>query len=227
MGILLAHHTWSLGGNVTTIEGWEIERHETLVRRARAKGGYLDGPDGTRVRIKKQQFPYDIGIYQNVGQGMGGTLFLWLWPFTATPSNEAGFDFETNGFEDANLTWPPPDPDRMTRSNIQISCIGATLDDDSSTDPDRMTAFHQRQVEDLRRLRCNPSALRSRQPVSSRRNSEQKKSATTSTGFEESSHSRNVWRNSEGETLGDFGVEEDIENDENVPLVELLRRRHR
>ena len=105
MGILLAHHTWSLGGNVTTIEGWEIERHETLVRRARAKGGYLDGPDGTRVRIKKQQFPYDIGIYQNVGQGMGGTLFLWLWPFTATPSNEAGFDFETNGFE-GNMLIP-------------------------------------------------------------------------------------------------------------------------
>lgn len=78
---------------------WEVERHESLVRRARVHGGYLDGPDGMKVRMKKQEFPYDIGIYQNMRQGMGGTLLTWLWPFTATPPNESGLEFETNGFE--------------------------------------------------------------------------------------------------------------------------------
>ena len=99
LGILLARNIWCLGGNVTTIEGWEVERHEALVYRARKHGGYLDGPDGTKIRIKKQEFPYDIGIYENVKQGMGGNPLLWLWPFAATPSIDSGLDFETNGFE--------------------------------------------------------------------------------------------------------------------------------
>ena len=51
LGILLARNIWCLGGNVTTIEGWEVERHETLVYRARTHGGYLDEPKGTKIRI--------------------------------------------------------------------------------------------------------------------------------------------------------------------------------
>lgn len=58
---------------MTTIESWEIERHETLVRKARSHGGYLDGPGGARIWIQKQEFPYDIGIWKNIAQGMGGT----------------------------------------------------------------------------------------------------------------------------------------------------------
>lgn len=72
--ILLVRTLWSLAFNITTIESWEIERHETLVRRARVLGGYLDGPGGVRVRIKKQEFPYDIGIFANIKQGMGGSI---------------------------------------------------------------------------------------------------------------------------------------------------------
>ena len=71
--ILLVRTLWSLGANTTTIESWEIERHATLVRRARVLGGYLDGPGGVRVHIKHQEFPYDIGIWANIKQGMGGS----------------------------------------------------------------------------------------------------------------------------------------------------------
>jgi len=99
LAILLARNIWCLGGNVTTIEGWEIERHETLVYRARKLGGYLNGPDGMRLRLQKQEFPYDIGIYQNIRQGMGSNPLFWLWPFASTPSNQSGLTFETNGFE--------------------------------------------------------------------------------------------------------------------------------
>ena len=99
LSVLLVRNIWTLGANVSTIEGWEIERHETLLRRAKVLGGYLDGPDGIKVKITRQEYPYDIGIYQNFKQGMGGSFIFWLWPFAATPSIESGLEFETNGFE--------------------------------------------------------------------------------------------------------------------------------
>lgn len=99
LAVLLIRNIYTLASNTTTIEGWEIERHDTLVRRARYHGGYLDGPDGTKIRIQRQEFPYDIGIYANMRQMMGTGLWAWLWPFAATPRNEMGLEFETNGFE--------------------------------------------------------------------------------------------------------------------------------
>ena len=81
------------------IEGWEIERHETLLRRAKALGGCLDGPDGIKVKIAKQEFPYDVGIWQNIKQGMGSSAFFWLCPLALTPPNASGLWFEVNGFE--------------------------------------------------------------------------------------------------------------------------------
>lgn len=43
------------------------------MRRARYFGGYLEGPDGSQVRIERQEYPYDVGIWENMKQGMGGT----------------------------------------------------------------------------------------------------------------------------------------------------------
>jgi palmitoyltransferase len=71
--VLLVRSLWSLVFNATTIESWEIERHETLVRRARVLGGYLEGPGGKKIPIRKQEFPYDIGIWSNIKNGMGGS----------------------------------------------------------------------------------------------------------------------------------------------------------
>lgn len=71
LSLLLIRSIWCLAVNTTTIEGWEIERHKTLVRRARYFGGYLEGPGGIQMRIQKQEFPYDIGIWKNFKQGMG------------------------------------------------------------------------------------------------------------------------------------------------------------
>ena len=99
LAILLIRNIWCLGANVTTIEGWEIERHEALVHRARKLGGYIDGPDGIRIRLQKQEFPYDIGIYENMVQGMGSNPLFWLWPFSPTPPIKFGLSFETNGLE--------------------------------------------------------------------------------------------------------------------------------
>lgn len=71
LSILWIRSVWSLFANQFTIEGWEQERHSTLLRRARVFGGWLDGPDGSRIRIRHQEYPYDIGLWSNVVQGMG------------------------------------------------------------------------------------------------------------------------------------------------------------
>lgn len=97
--VLLIRNIWVLGANVTTIEGWEIERHATLVRRAKVWGGYLDGPDGSKIRVVKHEFPYDIGIFTNIQQALGHNPLIWLWPFAATLDNKSHLRFPTNGFE--------------------------------------------------------------------------------------------------------------------------------
>ena len=56
---------------MTSIESWEMERHESLLKRARKRGGYLNGPGGTRLLLKHHEFPYDVGIFNNIAQGMG------------------------------------------------------------------------------------------------------------------------------------------------------------
>ena len=97
--VLLVRSLWSLFTNVTTIESWEIERHQTLLRRTRALGGSLEGPDGIKVRITKQEFPYDVGIWANINQGMAGGFLTWPWPFSRSPTSASGLSYEVNGFE--------------------------------------------------------------------------------------------------------------------------------
>lgn len=100
MSLLLGRTLWSLTFNITTIESWEIERHHALLRRARVLGGQLDGPDGTKVRIEHQEFPWDIGIWANICQGLGSKNPLnWLWPFAWSPKDETGLSFEHNGID--------------------------------------------------------------------------------------------------------------------------------
>ncbi|CAD6592542.1 MAG: Palmitoyltransferase [Alectoria sarmentosa] len=231
LAILLARNIWCLGGNVTTIEGWEIERHETLVHRARARGGYLDGPDGTRVNIRKQEFPYDIGILQNMRQGMGGTPLLWLWPFTATPSNESGLDFEINGFEDPSTLWPPPDPDRMPRSSNRPPFKRPFVyNEDLSAIQYNVDAFRRRQQEDLKRYDERTTTSIQRRPFQERYKNEgfrDKSLAFQTTESKDIGSGEEGWRDSEGDRLNDFGVDEDAEfyEEDEIPLAELIRTR--
>lgn len=100
LSILLLYSAYGLLMNVTTIEGWEIERHEALATRARRNGGYAYGPGGIQVRIRKQEFPYDVGFWRNVILAMGSSNPLtWFWPFASTPSVPDALDWEVNGFE--------------------------------------------------------------------------------------------------------------------------------
>jgi len=230
--IFLVRTMWSLGGNVTTIESWEIERHSRLLRRSRVLGGYLDGPNGVKIRIQKQEFPYDIGILSNIAQGMGSKNPLtWIWPFAATPST-SGLDFETNGFEDPSTSWPPPDPDRMPRFQAQRDPSEAfTYQNRQLSDYDEIEAFKRRQEEDIRRQQ-NQMEIRHRKPFHERINNHADlpgvggdEGGDTESGSESGEEG---WQDSGGNRLKDFGVEEEVEfyDEDDIPLSELLRRRN-
>jgi palmitoyltransferase len=233
--ILLIRTVWSLCGNVTTIESWEIERHGRLLRRSRVFGGYLDGPNGVKVRIQKQEFPYDIGIWRNITQGMdSGLPVKWLWPFAATPRSN-GLEFETNGFEDPSKSWPPPDPDRMPRTERHLDPNEAfTYPNKPLSNYDEMEAFKMRQREDLLR-RQNQPEIHHRKPFHERHGSsadvvlEYNNNTEYGNGVDDSASESGEegWQDSGGNRLKDYGVDEVIEfyDEDEIPLSELLRRR--
>ena len=240
LSILLVRTAWSLGGNVTTIESWEIERHSRLIRRARVFGGYLDGPNGVKVRIRKQEFPYDIGIWRNISQGMdSGFPLKWLWPFAAT-SRSSGLKFETNRFEDPSKSWPPPDPDRLLRTQYHLDSNEAfTYPGRSLSNYDEIEAFKKRQQEDQLR-RQNRSGIRQRRPFHERQGSnshfgieynqegEEEEEEEEEGNDEDASESgEEGWQDSGGNRLKDYGVDEVIEfyDEDDIPISELLRRR--
>ncbi|KIW03977.1 uncharacterized protein PV09_04810 [Verruconis gallopava] len=229
LGILFIRALWCLVVNTYTIEGWEIERHEVLLRRARTMGGYLDGPDGTKVRIVKQEFPYDIGFWNNIVQGMGtSNVLAWFWPFAASPSNESGLHYETNGFEDPSLSWPPPDPDRMPRGKVRYDPAEEAAFN-SGFSNDEIDAFRQRQQRDYARLSDYETAIRRRQKFHRRYDADDEGSVrqTLDEELSEGEEGEESWATSEGDRLADYGVDEEIEfyDEEDLPLSELLKRR--
>ncbi|KAF2730182.1 hypothetical protein EJ04DRAFT_515439 [Polyplosphaeria fusca] len=239
LSILLIRNIWCLAVNTTTIEGWEIERHRTLVRRARFFGGYLDGPDGVKMRIAHQEFPYDIGIWANFKQGMGtANVLAWFWPFAKTLGVEGGLEFETNGFEERGATWPPPDPDRLTRKmpkGFDRDAEAFTYLDEGLSNEETVAAFRERQERDAVRRR-KPFADRLEARVVKEKGGLEEDAYDAYDGYEDDEgedgeHSgEEGWRNSEGERLRDFGVDEDAEfydEEDDVPLSELIARKRK
>ncbi|KAF2622761.1 zf-DHHC-domain-containing protein [Macroventuria anomochaeta] len=237
LGILFLRNIWCLSVNTTTIEGWEIERHKTLLRRARHFGGYLSTPDGSQIRIKRQEFPYDIGIFANIAQGMGSSNPLnWLNPFAATPSLASGLSFETNDFEDASTTWPPPDPDRSYRRRVKEEGPAFTYRDAELSKEDTLAAFRARQAEDeMRRRKPFVERMEAVRDTGGddyeydHMDDASEEAEDEGRKYGEGDEGEEGWRNSEGERLKDFGVDEDAEfydeQEDHIPLSELMARR--
>ncbi|OJI97919.1 hypothetical protein ASPVEDRAFT_126250 [Aspergillus versicolor CBS 583.65] len=227
--VLLVRTLWSLGSNTTTIESWEIERHETLLRRARHFGGFLPGPGGINVRITRQEFPYDIGIWSNIKAGMGGSFNVigWFWPLARTPKRSTGLEFEENGFEDSTVSWPPPDPDRIPlppRAPQNEFAYGTA----TNTGHIDVEAFNKRKTADLKRRRAHGEVER-RKPFHARFDESASDSSDSDGGVSDhgSDNGEEAWRNSEGERLRDFGVDEEAEfyDEEDIPLAMLMQQR--
>jgi palmitoyltransferase len=235
LSVLLVTATHSLLTNMTMIESWEIERHEALVEKARYLGGYVHGPGGQRVRIQKQEFPYDIGIWKNLVQAMGGANVLaWILPFAGGPGNESGWGpWEENGFEDEGTQWPPVDPDKLPRSPLG-SQTGRGENAFIHGDGDEVQAFKERQQEDYRRwetMRANNvrvgSKLRSSAAADKFSSQGENTDEEDDEEYEEGMDGESGWTNSDGDRLRDYGVDEEAEMivEDDIPLGELLRRR--
>ncbi|ROT43634.1 zf-DHHC-domain-containing protein [Sodiomyces alkalinus F11] len=264
LGLLLfsTARGWLL--NTTSIEGWEMERHEELLRRrGRRKehwwgdedekkeeddaedededdDDYNDG--GPRERI---EFPYDLGFFENLSQAMGTrNVLAWPLPWAGNPviapteGKGVGWEWEENGFNRREGLWPPPDPEKLRTqwpARADPARDGAVLPTYASTE-EQVAAFRRRQEADLRRWRGNRSKLMAElEEVGAehddlpRRNKHDKREVKARAG----------WANSDGETLRDYGVDEETETDDqqqqqrqtteraddDVPLAELLRRR--
>jgi palmitoyltransferase len=225
LAILLVRSVYSLAINTTMIESWEIERHEALVRRSRKSGGYVYASGGQKMRVERQEFPYDIGIWRNLCQGMGtSVVFLWFLPFGPTPEIETAAEFDVNGFEDVSKVWPPPDPDKMPRPPRRLD---QDLEVRSYMSPaEEKEAFKRRQQEDFARR----GRKRTRDIVENESGNDKDEPDDYESEYEEYEEGldgEEGWTNSEGERLRDFGVDEDAEvlADDDIPLGELLRRR--
>jgi len=214
LSILLVRAVYDLAINTTMIESWEIERHESLVKRSRKSGGYVYANGGQRVRVERQEFPYDIGIWKNLCQGMGtSNVLLWFLPFGGAPGIESAISWEVNGFEDEDKPWPPPDPDKMPRTNRTLVENVDVKDYENIGD---VEAFKKRQQKDQERWARNNVD-----------GSDDNEAEEYESEYEEGLDGEEGWTNSDGDRLRDYGVDEEAEviADEDVPLGELLRRR--
>jgi palmitoyltransferase len=248
--VLLVTATWSLVTNTTMIEAWEIERHDALVYKASHQGGWVYGPGGKKVRICKQEFPYDVGMWKNLVQGMGTpNVFAWLLPFAGGPGNESGWGpWEENGFEEEGTSWPPIDPDKLPRPPPIDRNSGGFIHDGEDGE-DEVEAFRRRQEEDYKRwgtmrnhdpnviARFRSAAAAARSRNGNKSNDEDDYNEDDNGGedidgdyeseYEEGMDGEAGWTNSDGDRLRDYGVDEEAELivDEDIPLGELLRRR--
>lgn len=212
--------------NQTTIEGWELDRHEVVAARGGRDWWNITGPDGEVIRFEKTEFPYDIGFFANMAQAMGTQNFLlWFFPFAGNPKirkdpQGAGWVWEENGFNREEGMWPPPDPEKIRRA-ARAQPVGrrdfeAELRELDLSPEEHKEKFRQRQEADLKRKRRLVAELE-----------EVDDYGNTDDENELNDHALGGtagWMNSDGERLRDYGVDEETD-EESIPLGELIRRR--
>jgi len=168
-------------------------------------------------------------------------ILAWFWPFAASPSNDSGLHYETNGLEgrlsywlcrsqlteeDESIGWPPVDPDRIPRIARPYDSSQGFIYDSTENG---IEAFRKRQQEDQKRWQQNGgSAIRKRRPFHERYDADADALISVTDDESEAEDGEEGWKNSEGERLRDFGVDEETEfyDEDNVPLAKLLQRRN-
>ncbi|KOS23410.1 Palmitoyltransferase PFA4 [Escovopsis weberi] len=247
LGIILTTTLQAWACNRTTIEGWEMERHEAVLGRGGRDWWDITGPDGEKMRFERVEFPYDVGFFANMAQAMGTPNFLlWLWPLAGHPSISkdgvsTGWAWQENGFNRKEGMWPPPDPDRyrqaagaerpFARRNFEMELQAMDV-----LGPEELkAAFRERQEQDLRRRKL--MLIEELEEVDDYTTDDDDDEYDYNYEYDEDDSKKKRrkkrprgapggWTNTDGETLRDYGVDEDTEDgDENVPIAELMRRR--
>ncbi|KAF8244951.1 zf-DHHC-domain-containing protein [Wilcoxina mikolae CBS 423.85] len=226
--ILLVRTIAQAGEGYTSIETWELERHHALVRK--------------RV-VRRQVFPYDIGIWDNLVVAFGGVWFFPLWwnvfAFSPRVGEEGeggvlgGLEWKVNGFEDPDLEWPPRDPEKEERLEVLKRSGAFTIMEDSV---EFAEGIRQRLREDLLRRAEMRGRLGGKGGyatggghATAAGERESRKEDWRQGAWSEAEEDTSVeWRNSDGERLADYGVDEELEEeDEDIPLAILMQRRKR
>lgn len=232
LGIMLITTLRNWIFNQTMIEGWEIERHDAVGDRGGRDFWDILGPNGEKYQYERLEFPYDIGFFANMAQAMGtSNVLLWLWPLSGNPkiSKDArgtGWDWEENGFNRIEGLWPPLDPEKIRKKNRKWPSARRDFQEElrrAQLSPEEEKAeFKKRQQADDRRRRMLMAEL---EEVDDYDMMYEDDDDYDKVGAPED------WKNSDGERLQDFGVDEETElapdpfQDDDVPLAELLRRR--
>ncbi|KAK1767069.1 zf-DHHC-domain-containing protein [Phialemonium atrogriseum] len=256
LGLLLASTVKGWVFNTTMIEGWEIERHEAVLDRYDRGGGQGQGEGPPPVR--RVEFPYDLGLFDNMAQAMGTrNVLMWFFPLAGGPSvgptgAGAGWEWEENGFNDEEGMWPPPDPERARRAVVgwpgAASRIargdggaygggGAGFREYASPE-EAKAEFRRRQEDDLRRRGQGQRSgiiaeLEEDEEMMVGDTRDVEYEGNDYDSYEEGMDGEPGWTNSDGDRLRDYGVDEEVEDeelipldpDEDVPIAELLRRR--
>ncbi|KAI5847386.1 DHHC palmitoyltransferase-domain-containing protein [Morchella snyderi] len=217
LSILSLRSLWSAANGYTTIETWEQDRHDALV---------------ARRKVPRQEFPYDIGFWDNLCSAFGatGNVLAWCWPLARTCAvGEAlrgssadvvlagGLEWEVNGYEDVGLLWPPVDPDRLAAAGFGKPPVATVAE--GEVGDEWVEGVRRRQREDMDRRRARGETGARQEELRYPRIAER------------GGGGGGGWRNDEGESLADFGVEEEDEaeegegDDEDVPLAVLMGRK--
>jgi palmitoyltransferase len=171
-------------------------------------------------------------------------VLKWFWPFAAGPwvdpeGKGTGWEWEENGFNKRKGMWPPVDPEKARRAGVgwpgrQTEEKGWGEEYDTPEEAKR--AFEMRQREDWRRRR-GADGDRWKSGIVAELEEDDELYDVEYEGldsdFEEGMDGEPGWTNSDGDRLRDYGVDEDVEDedvvgidaDDDVPLGELLRRR--
>ncbi|ORY57165.1 DHHC palmitoyltransferase-domain-containing protein, partial [Pseudomassariella vexata] len=248
LGIMLGTTVKGWLFNTTMIEGWEIEKHEAVVERSeRGEGWWRTGDDaGTGTLqsvIDPVEFPYDVGVFENMAQAMGtNNVLLWFFPFAGGPQvapnrdgkgKGCGWEYEENGLNDREDMWPPTDPEKARNAKMwrsrkkEMEAEREHYEDGGrwATPEEQREAFRQRQEQDLRRWeRTRNQVLGELEEVDDYDVvDEAYNHSTTRASFGGPiivNEGRSGWVNEDGEQLADYGVDEDAEFDE--PDVDAL-----
>ncbi len=127
---------------------------------------------------------------------------------------------------DSGTPWPPPDPDRVPRRQYNIDDQEPFRQDAGSPQPD-VQAFRERQEKDARRFAEPAKTLTLRTPLGEQSHiitNDPRKLSQAAASRRHHTGTGPKWRDSEDNTLRDFGVDEEAEEDD-VPLAEILARK--
>lgn len=225
MAVLFLRTVFSAALGCTAIESWEQERHDSLLRR--------------RIVTRRQVFPYDVGIWENlvVAFGYQWNAMLWLNPLARTPVVgerkvvsggivlQAGLEWEVNGFEDPDVAWPPVDPEKV-QVQVHMDAMQRSGAFTIRNDLGDVSSFRRRQRADLMRWEKGPEVAAKVTELSREENSDSRGRQKSERELVGGIMEHEGWVNGDGERLADYGVDEELEDeDEDLPLALLMQKR--